>query len=146
MATWGDDRGGILSNFKHLLHCIHCYNTVPSSFVPELTELDIRLSSVCDRPYADSDFPAKKSSSRWRFLLCGDLDTLSVRFCIVLMTTSVAQGVLQTVSEAINSLICGDSTDMTANSKLVLCGASSYGFQINSDSQRSPKHFRISQS
>ena len=29
--------------------------SVPSSFVAELTELDIRLSSVCDRLYADSD-------------------------------------------------------------------------------------------
>ena len=38
--------------------------SVPSSFVAELTELDIRLSSVCDRPYADQDFPAKKFSSR----------------------------------------------------------------------------------
>ena len=51
----------------------------------------------------------------------------------MLMTTSVAQGVLQTVFEAINSLICGDSTDMTANLKLVLCGASLYDFQINTD-------------
>ena len=38
--------------------------SVPSSCVDELTELDIRLSNVCDRPYADPDFPAKKFSSR----------------------------------------------------------------------------------
>ena len=107
--------------------------SVPSSFVAELTELHILLSSVCDRPYADPDFPAKKFSSRGRYLPCGDLGTKSVRFCVVLMTTSVAQGVLQMVFEAINSLICRDSTDVTANSKLVLCGASSYGFQIYTD-------------
>ena len=50
--------------------------------------------------------------------ICSTASTVtSVRFCVVLLTTSVVQGVLQTVSEAINSLICGDSTDMTANSK-----------------------------
>ena len=38
--------------------------SVPSSFVAELTELDIRLSSVCDRAYANPDFPAKKFSSQ----------------------------------------------------------------------------------
>ena len=108
----------------------HCSTpSVPSSLVAELTELDIRLSSVWDRPYADLDFPAKKFSSWLHFLPCGDLDTKSVRFCVVLMTTSVAQGVLQTVSEAMNLLICGNSTDMTANSKLLLCGASLYSFQ-----------------
>ena len=38
--------------------------SVPSSFVAELTELVMLLSSVCDRPYADPDFSAKKFSSR----------------------------------------------------------------------------------
>ena len=126
----------ILSNFRHLLHCIHGYNAVPSLLCLPLLLLSllslIYFSTVCAIGH-NPDFPAKKFSSRGCFLPCGDLDTRSVRFCVVLTTTSVVQGVLQTVSEALNSLICGDSTDMTANSKLVLRGASSYGFQINTD-------------
>ena len=67
MATREDDRcvfcliSSICSTASAVTMLFHPFCAF--LFVAELTELDILISSVCDRPYADPGFPAKKFSS-----------------------------------------------------------------------------------